>query len=87
MPLYPAAINGKSIQPRPSADAAAVQRGLGAPEVECQHIGDLPGYPASAGCIRLPSNVAPIMFELTKSGTTVKVVDSWQPTSTMVASR
>ena len=51
------------------------------------HIGDLPGYPASAGCIRLPSNVAPIMFELTKSGTTVKVVDSWQPTSTMVASR
>ena len=51
------------------------------------HIGDLPGYPASAGCIRLPTEVAPIMFELTKSGTTVKVVDSWQPTSTMVASR
>ena len=50
------------------------------------HIGDLPGYPASAGCIRLPAEIAPIMFEMTKSGTTVKVVDSWQPQMT-VASR
>ena len=42
------------------------------------HIGDLPGYPASAGCIRLPAEIAPVMFELTKSGTTVKVMNSWQ---------
>ncbi|MEM7699149.1 MAG: L,D-transpeptidase, partial [Verrucomicrobiota bacterium] len=41
------------------------------------HVGDLPGYPASAGCIRLPHSVAPIMFEHTASGVTVEVVDSW----------
>ncbi len=50
------------------------------------HVGDLPGYPASAGCIRLPSNIAPILYDFTKSGTTVKVVDSWQP-GVMVAAR
>ncbi|MEM9017420.1 MAG: L,D-transpeptidase family protein, partial [Verrucomicrobiota bacterium] len=41
------------------------------------HVGDLPGYPASAGCIRLPVSVAPIMFDNTTSGTTVAVVDNW----------
>lgn len=41
------------------------------------HIGDLPGHPASAGCIRLPFSVAPHMFDGTASGTTVQVVDSW----------
>jgi len=41
------------------------------------HIGDLPGYPASAGCIRLPYSVAPIIFENTASGVTVEIVDSW----------
>lgn len=41
------------------------------------HIGDLPGYPASAGCIRLSHSVAPILFEHTASGVTVEVVDSW----------
>jgi lipoprotein-anchoring transpeptidase ErfK/SrfK len=45
------------------------------------HIGDLPGYPASAGCIRLPESVAPIIFENTSSGVTVQVVDSWNPAS------
>ncbi len=45
------------------------------------HIGDLPGYPASAGCIRLPESVAPILFENTSSGITVEVVDSWNPAS------
>jgi len=42
------------------------------------HIGDLPGYPASAGCIRLPAEIAPVMYNFTKSGTTVKVMNSWQ---------
>jgi len=42
------------------------------------HIGDLPGYPASAGCIRLPFSVAPFVFDSTASGTTVRVVDSWK---------
>lgn len=45
------------------------------------HIGDLPGYPASAGCIRLPQSVAPILFENTASGVTVQIVDSWNPAS------
>ncbi len=40
------------------------------------HVGDLPGYPASAGCVRLPWNVAPVLFEHASSGTTVKIVDS-----------
>jgi lipoprotein-anchoring transpeptidase ErfK/SrfK len=41
------------------------------------HVGDLPGYPASAGCIRLPQSVAPILFENTTRGVTVEVMDSW----------
>lgn len=41
------------------------------------HVGDLPGYPASAGCIRLPHSVAPVLFANTASGVTVQIVDSW----------
>ncbi len=41
------------------------------------HAGYLPGYPASAGCIRLPSNVAPTIFEATQSGTSVSIYSSW----------
>lgn len=41
------------------------------------HVGDLPGHPASAGCIRLPYSVAPVLFANTASGVTVKVVDQW----------
>ena len=41
------------------------------------HVGDLPGHPASAGCIRLPHSVAPVLFANTASGVTVKVVDQW----------
>ncbi len=41
------------------------------------HVGDLPGYPASAGCIRLPQSIAPILFENTSRGITVEVMDSW----------
>jgi len=40
------------------------------------HVGDLPGYPASAGCVRLPSNIAPLIFDHAPSGTVVKIVDS-----------
>ena len=43
------------------------------------HVGDLPGYPASAGCVRLPYDVAPMIFDNAGSGTVVKVVDSWDP--------
>ncbi len=45
------------------------------------HVGDLPGYPASAGCIRLPESVAPILFANTASGVSVEIVDSWDPAS------
>lgn len=41
------------------------------------HVGDLPGYAASAGCIRLPHSVAPTLFANTASGVTVEVVDNW----------
>jgi lipoprotein-anchoring transpeptidase ErfK/SrfK len=48
------------------------------------HVGDLPGYPASAGCIRLPQTVAPILFEHTGIGTPVEVVDSWDEKELMI---
>lgn len=41
------------------------------------HVGDLPGYPASAGCIRLPQSVAPVFFQHTQLGDPVEVVDFW----------
>jgi hypothetical protein len=39
------------------------------------HGGDLPGYPASHGCIRLPHEFAKRFYTLTARGTTVIVVD------------
>ncbi len=33
------------------------------------HVGVLPGYPASHGCIRLPADVAPIIYRNVKLGT------------------
>lgn len=46
------------------------------------HAGDLPGYPASHGCIRLPREFAKKLYSLTERGTTVIVVDekSSEPT-------
>lgn len=37
------------------------------------HIGQLPGYPASHGCVRLPSAFAKRLYEITKVGTPVIV--------------
>ena len=37
------------------------------------HIGVLPGYPASHGCIRLPEEIAPLIYEKVKVGTSVRV--------------
>ena len=39
------------------------------------HAGDLPGYPASHGCIRLLYEFAQRLFEITKLGTTVIISD------------
>ena len=37
------------------------------------HIGILPGYPASHGCVRLPAEIAPLIYEKVKIGTRVVV--------------
>ncbi len=38
------------------------------------HVGQLPGYPASHGCIRLPEKVAEMIYNRVKLGTPVEVV-------------
>jgi len=42
------------------------------------HSGYLPGYPASAGCIRLPNPVAEVIFNHTCAGTPVSIHSSWR---------
>lgn len=39
------------------------------------HAGNVPGYPASHGCIRLPAAFARLLFGITKIGLTVVVTD------------
>ena len=39
------------------------------------HAGHLPGYPASHGCIRLPSGFAKLLYGVTKLGTPVIITD------------
>lgn len=39
------------------------------------HVGILPGYPASHGCIRLPSKIAPLIYNKVKIGTPVVIED------------
>ena len=38
------------------------------------HIGILPGYPASHGCVRLPADIAPLIYQKVKVGTPVEIV-------------
>ena len=33
------------------------------------HVGILPGYAASHGCVRLPSDIAPLIYQKVKVGT------------------
>jgi hypothetical protein len=40
------------------------------------HAGNLPGYPASHGCIRLPAAFAKLLFGITKLGLTVVITDN-----------
>lgn len=40
------------------------------------HAGNLPGYPASHGCIRLPMKFSALLFEVTKVGTAVIIAGS-----------
>jgi len=37
------------------------------------HIGILPGYPASHGCVRLPADIAPIIYQKVRVGTKVDI--------------
>lgn len=37
------------------------------------HVGILPGYPASHGCIRLPAQIAPLIYNKVRSGTVVTI--------------
>ena len=39
------------------------------------HAGDLPGYPASHGCIRLPNEFAKKLYGITEVGTAVMITD------------
>jgi len=39
------------------------------------HIGILPGYPASHGCVRLPADIAPLIYQKVKVGTPVEIVN------------
>ena len=39
------------------------------------HAGDLPGYPASHGCIRLPKDFSRLLFDVTHLGTSVIIAD------------
>ena len=39
----------------------------------CMHAGNLPGYPASHGCIRMPLEFSAKLFGITKNGSTVVV--------------
>ena len=41
------------------------------------HVGRVPNYPASHGCIRLPSKIAPVIFTNTKLGTPVSIKSRW----------
>lgn len=41
------------------------------------HAGYLPGYPASAGCVRLPSDAAQLIYDHTRYGTKVTITSSW----------
>ncbi len=41
------------------------------------HMGHLPGYPASAGCVRLPEKAAQLIYDNTTYGTRVNIYSSW----------
>jgi lipoprotein-anchoring transpeptidase ErfK/SrfK len=41
------------------------------------HAGYVPGYPASAGCIRLPYDMARLFYDHTASGTPVTICNNW----------
>lgn len=49
------------------------------------HGGDLPGYPASHGCIRFPNVFAKRLYELTAMGGVVRVIDTPLPAGATIS--
>lgn len=49
------------------------------------HVGELPGYPASAGCVRLSEEGARLLFDNTSPGVAVRIVDDWKAAGLLVA--
>lgn len=45
----------------------------------CMHSGNLPGYPASHGCIRMPYDFSRLLFSATEKGGTVVIGDGKTP--------
>jgi hypothetical protein len=48
------------------------------------HAGNLPGYPASHGCVRLPLDFAKKLYSVTSNGTTVVISDTLKEKPNMV---
>jgi len=48
------------------------------------HAGNLPGYPASHGCVRLPTNFSELVFSVTQLGTPVVIADQKTTYSSVV---
>ena len=42
----------------------------------CMHAGNLPGYPASHGCVRLPEDFAQKLYSVTSNGSTVIIANN-----------
>lgn len=49
------------------------------------HEGQLPGHPASHGCVRMPIESAHFIFDHAPVGTAVQILDSWSPEPTPAA--
>ncbi len=52
----------------------------------CMHSGNLPGYPASHGCIRMPYDFSQLLFSTTATGGTVVVGDGKVPVPYLASS-
>jgi hypothetical protein len=52
----------------------------------CMHSGNLPGYPASHGCIRMPFDFSQLLFSATSTGGTVVVGDGKVPVPHLASS-
>ena len=52
----------------------------------CMHSGNLPGYPASHGCIRMPYDFSQLLFSVTSQGGTVVVGDGKTPVPHLASS-